>query len=335
MFPLEKMIRCFIPGELHQSSRLSGLSGLPVEILSLILSNFCLHCREPQEIPEPYVPDRQQELDQPSWYSLDLQALYSSCLVSRRLCQIAQPILYHEFVPAYGDSWRSRKYSWNGRLSCFLRTVALRRDLAALVRRFYLSFYLRTEDIEDEADTVLEEVARARDINLFDFLHPFQDIWARNRHGQYRPSTDELAAMLLSCLPNLTRLYLTPRSPCSAIPASALNAAGVSSLSLQTIDVCGDQYDSRHRLGGILEMSASTLRTLNIDMYDSYDDDEQGMLVCPLPNLRSICITRSTISGSDLEQLLSCCVGLETFVHDTSKSFISPAAYYKRFTEGH
>jgi hypothetical protein len=87
--------------------------------------------------------------------------------------------------------------------------------------------------------------------------------------------------MLLSCLPNLTRLFLTRRSPWKAIPASALSAGGVSSLSLQTIDVCGYQYDLRYRLGGILEMSASTLRNLNIDEYDSYDDDEQGMLVCP------------------------------------------------------
>ncbi|OIW33581.1 hypothetical protein CONLIGDRAFT_184466 [Coniochaeta ligniaria NRRL 30616] len=262
------MADCFIPEESHQSPRLSGLSGLPVEIISLILSNFCLHCREPQELPLAYVPERQQELDQPSWYSLELQPLYSSCLVSRRLCQIAQPILYHEFVPGYGGSWRSREYSWSRRLSCFLRTVALRRDLAALVRRLYLTFYLRTLDIENEAGSVLEEVARARGINLSDFLQPFHNVWARDAgHGQYRPSTDELTAMLLSCLPNLTRLFLTQRSPWNAIPVSGLRIAGVSSLSLQTIDVCGYLDELRDRLGGILEMSASTLRNLNIDNY--------------------------------------------------------------------
>ncbi|KAH8903452.1 hypothetical protein BR93DRAFT_186370 [Coniochaeta sp. PMI_546] len=183
-----------------------------------------------------------------------------------------------------------------------------------MVQRFFLSFYFRVEDIEDEAGVVLEEVARARDIDLSSFLRPFQDIWTRETRACYCPSTDELAAMLLSCLPNLSTLYLSSRSPWSAIPKSALSAAGVSNLSLRTIDVCGDQYDAHYRLSGILEMSASTLRTLNIDLYDSFDG--RGMSICPLPNLRSISLTRSTISEPDLEALLSCCIGLEVFVHD-------------------
>lgn len=177
-----------------------------------------------------------------------------------------------------------------------------------MVQRFYLGFFLRTEEILDETDTVLKEVARARSISLSDFLCPFQDI---------------RAAMLLSCLPNLTRIYLMARSPWNAIPASALSAAGFSSLSLQTIDVCGAGFGLGHCLGGILAMSASTLRTLNIDMNNPYYDDRQGVLVCPLPNLRNICIAGGAISTSDLEQLLSCCVGLETFVLDNSKSSIS------------
>ncbi|OIW33582.1 hypothetical protein CONLIGDRAFT_184343 [Coniochaeta ligniaria NRRL 30616] len=45
------------------------------------------------------------------------------------------------------------------------------------------------------------------------------------------------------------------------------------------------------------------------------------MLVCPLPNLRSICIIRSAVNEPDLEQLLSCCVGLETFVYNIGTSF--------------
>ncbi|KAI1291260.1 hypothetical protein F5Y03DRAFT_44418 [Xylaria venustula] len=95
------------------------LSNLPTEILSLIFKNFCLHCREldADGVPEVYYLGKQQKRFEPSWYSLDLQALYSTCLVSRRLCDIAQPILYHEFVPGYADSRTSARYKWNGRLT--------------------------------------------------------------------------------------------------------------------------------------------------------------------------------------------------------------------------
>jgi hypothetical protein len=48
--------------------------------------------------PNAYIHDDWQESGPPSWYSLKLQTLLSLCLVSRRLRNIAQPILYHEFM---------------------------------------------------------------------------------------------------------------------------------------------------------------------------------------------------------------------------------------------
>ncbi|KAI0166686.1 hypothetical protein GGR57DRAFT_447574 [Xylariaceae sp. FL1272] len=187
------------------------LSKLPSEVLSLILGNFCRHCREPAAVPRVYFPSRQQERDQPSWYPQDLHALYSVCLVSSRLRDIAQSILYHEFVPGYGDSWRSMRYEWETRLIRFLRTVPLRREVAAMVQGLYLSIWLTNPVFEPSRIIMasLEEAARNLDIDVHEFLKPFRDSRPRNLHGQYQPSKDEMIAMLLLCLNDFTS-RLTP-----------------------------------------------------------------------------------------------------------------------------
>ncbi|KAI0420616.1 hypothetical protein F5X98DRAFT_12470 [Xylaria grammica] len=271
-------------------------------------------------VPQAYLPSKQQRYDEPSWYSLDLQALYSTCLVSRRLRHVAQAILYHEFVPGYGDSGLSRRYSWYRRLASFLRTVSLRRDLANLVRRLCLSHSL-LEPITIEShhvETALEESARTRGINLSDFLEPFHYLPDRELLGPYRPAADELVAMLLSCLSNLARLYLTMATLQGPIPVAAFSAAGVPRLSLQSIEFYASGSNLRQRLGGILEMSLSTLRTLDITSYCSYDGDKLGLSDLLFPSLRNISVTNSGMSGADLELLLSCCTGLETFIYDAT-----------------
>lgn len=129
----------------------SRLATLPTETLELIFRNFCIHCRYPFKpdadatVTDASLPldaysrgqhqQHQQYPDESSWYSLDRHALFSLCLMSRRLRDIAQPILYHEFALGAGDSWRSSRYAWDGRLPSFLRTLAERGDLAGLVRR--------------------------------------------------------------------------------------------------------------------------------------------------------------------------------------------------------
>ncbi|KAK5630019.1 hypothetical protein RRF57_005734 [Xylaria bambusicola] len=306
--------------ELSQSYYPTVFSSLPSEVLLLIISNFCLHCREPDRGLQIYYPTKHQEYDQPSWHALDLQALYSTCLVSRRLRDVAQPILYHEFIPGYADSFLSRRYEWTGRLISFFRTVTLRRDLANLVQGVYLSHWLLGPIIVESGrvEAVLEESARIRGINLSDFLEPFHNLPARAHLKPYRPAADELVAMLLSFLPNLSRLYLTMATPPSPIPVSALMTAGAR-LSLQTIEICARNSNLRSRLGGILEMSLTSLNTLDINSYCSYNGDKLGLSGMFFPNLRNISVTLSGMSGSDLEILLSCCTGLETFIYDASK----------------
>ncbi|KAI8630671.1 hypothetical protein F5Y19DRAFT_52977 [Xylariaceae sp. FL1651] len=294
------------------------LSNLPTEILILILGNFCLHCREPGGVPHLYFPKKQRQSDQPSWHSLDLQALYATCLVSKTLCGIAQSILYHEFIPGYSDSGQSRQYEWIGRLESFLWTVSLRPDLASLVRGLYLSYWLLQPIwiYNGHVEALLEELARIRGINLSNFLKPFHDLPIRKLLGPYRPSADELIAMLLASLPNLDRRYITSLTPRSPIPVAALSAAGARCFRLQTIEICASGSNVRDRLGCILEDSLPTLTTLNIDSFCSSDGDKLGFSELFFPRLRNIGVLVSRMSGPDLEQLLSYCTGLETFTYD-------------------
>ena len=65
----------------------------------LILRNFCAHCREgPHESQYAYLVETKRLVYKLDWYALDVSALCSMSLVSKRLCPLAQEVLYHEFA---------------------------------------------------------------------------------------------------------------------------------------------------------------------------------------------------------------------------------------------
>ncbi|KAI1774354.1 hypothetical protein F4818DRAFT_80234 [Hypoxylon cercidicola] len=309
--------------DLYRFHRLPVLPSLPNEILSIILGNFCLHCRETEETPHAYFHTQQQS-GQPSWYSLDSKALYSMCLVSRKLRDVAQPILYHQFIPGYGDCWGSARSVWDRRLLPFVRTIILRPDLAAMVRRLYFHFSLLTSTTNDEVEAVLEQVTQTHDF-LSDFLGHFHDKWPSDL-TPYQPFCDELGGLLLVYLPNLTSLSLTGGTPSRNIPSSALRAAGVSSLRIQTIDLLGCGKDWGYRLDGILEMASSTLKTLNLNSCTSAGLQS---LARPLPNLRNLRLTNCKFGSPRIESRFPNYMGLETFVYDAvCEDELPPEAFF-------
>lgn len=83
---------------------------------------------------------------------MERHLLRTLCLVSRQLRQLVEPILYQGFMPGYSASCRSNFYTWDRRLTAFMRTVAHRRDLAAHVRRIYIHPYLITDLSIEEPD---------------------------------------------------------------------------------------------------------------------------------------------------------------------------------------
>lgn len=77
------------------------LTGQPNETLDLIFRAFF---KRQLIAPDAYFRGTQQQSDGRSWHAVQCHALFSLSLVSKRVHDIAQPILYNEFVPGYGDS---------------------------------------------------------------------------------------------------------------------------------------------------------------------------------------------------------------------------------------
>jgi hypothetical protein len=226
-------------------------SSFPAEVLALIFGNFCKHCRgEIEETPRAPVPGKEDKFWKPCWEPSDIRALHSLCLVSRRLGTIAQPFLYHQFVPGYGtfhigcgggiDFWPPNEdeeriayetgYDWHLRLIPFIRTMFRRPDLAALVQVCFIDRNLLLESFisDDEALATLKEAAEIRSVDLSSFMRCCPD---HKNCGMRRRCTlhaSRLVTMLLACLPNLTCLFLSSLS--IFVPLSALKTAGVSTI---------------------------------------------------------------------------------------------------------
>lgn len=306
--------------ESERPAHSTSLDNLSNELILLILSNFCLHCRQgPRDTPHAYFPATGQQRRDPSWYALDVVALNSMTLVSRRFLPLAQETLYHEFIPGYGDSWYSTEYNWFWRLEPFLRTVALNPDRAALVKRVHININLLNAVAEVQAEThlaLLEDIAQARGIELSDFVGPFRDLRPAFWGDQYRPSASEIVGMLLACLPHLKTLSFSAGAPCLRVLASALRAVGVSTLPIETLDIICCDETLRGRLDGVLELAAFTIRSLYIDICDGVGLKSLGPA---FPHLRNLCITNSRLRGSDLASFLSRCASLETFSYASGR----------------
>ncbi|KAI8963245.1 hypothetical protein F5Y11DRAFT_320293 [Daldinia sp. FL1419] len=296
------------------------LDRLPNEILTSIFNDFRVHYHpEPDsDAPSAYFRGTRQRPDEPSWYSLDCQALYSLCLTSRRLRDVARPLLYRDFMPGYGDSWRSKSYKWEGRLASFLRTVSTRRDLAVFVKRIYIHSFLVKRLDEVTVQSALEQAAQGFSIPLSKYLAHFPSIGIRRPgHDQQQILFAPLLGMLLAALPNANRLSLQVSARSVPIPASALKEIGVPKLRLKTIDISAYSHPDAEAsymfsidddTCGILKL-ATDVETLNLHMC--------GSLRNPLGlEIRTLRITCSRLDEPSIRNLLSSCVGLEAFMYE-------------------
>ncbi|KAH7137222.1 hypothetical protein B0J13DRAFT_74729 [Dactylonectria estremocensis] len=343
------------------------LPHLPTETLTFIFGYFCLHCCEDDRPPwglgtlqqhERRLEQQrgEQQPEQHSWHSLDRRPLVSLCLVSKRLRDVAQPILHHEFRPGYSDSWRSKLLKWDGRLTSFMRTMTQRSDLARSVKvvsiQTCLFFSLK---LEEARDTLLE-CADALRIDLLEawkprntkrrnegwialvprFFTSFLDrntkISARTRrllansfHNRHSTGLQvisiELVAMLIAQLPNLEHLSI--RNPFAyggdfrPFLKESLPALNVSSLSsLKTLDISVFTPP-------ILEL-ATNLEVLNIQRCSIPSP------VPPMPNLKVVRITNRSLSEKHLQNLLSSCTGkLRVFVYEAFVDTLDPSKSHR------
>ncbi|EYB28972.1 hypothetical protein FG05_10984 [Fusarium graminearum] len=255
----------------------SSTTRLPNEILFNIFSHFCLHCQDHYNQDWDERPLRaikpcreEQQPNAKSWYSIERNTLFAACLASKGLRDIAQPILYHEFVLGYGDSWKSDLYDWGGRLISFMQTLARRPELCRQVKVVYINTHLFTSNDEGKRATLLE-AARALKIDL-------PAVWkqrASNILASEAEDWPEVYSIFLST-------YLDER---------------VVNLPLKTLDL-GIAANS------LIEL-APTLRTLNLHDYSG----DLSAWDTELPNLKTLRITNDYLSANTLRRLLDACTG--------------------------
>jgi hypothetical protein len=86
-----------------------GLENLPLEILHMILGHLGV-CTRGRPLSKPLFCLSNNTLvqpggQQPASYPQERHLLRTLCLVSRRLRQQVEPVLYQEFMPGYGEPW--------------------------------------------------------------------------------------------------------------------------------------------------------------------------------------------------------------------------------------
>lgn len=326
----------------------ASLSTLSTEILIEICSYFCLHCQDrynedwdvrpwetqPREVQDPHLR---------SSYSLNRHALFGLAVASKRFYSIAQEFLYHEFVLGHGDSWRSEKYSWQGRLGSFMRTMSQRPRLRESIKVVYIRTRLLRGHNHDESRDILKAGAGALGIDLpqawedrvwrtamqeltdrpvlyRDFLlHWLGDpddlpVLARmNLRDDFDESpwlakrwvNAELITMLVALLPNLGYLSIQgdTQFPTGGLPESALPALGIKHLPLKKLDL-GVHADYMIQL-------ATGLEVLNLHQYRfAYPPPN-------MPNLKTLRFTKGGLSALELEPVLQACTGgLEVFEYE-------------------
>lgn len=310
------------------------LADLPDEILSSILANFCLHCTRAHnyDAPDGYFRtsdgERGQHQDNSSWNFRDFSGiLYSMCLVSQRFLSVAQPFLHHTFLLGYGDSWQSSAFSWNQRLSSFLRTIVRRPDLAVSARRIYVHPQLLYHVHPHEARRALDDTAHILDTNLdvAGYTAHFQKLLTEA--GGLQTDALALLGMVLALVPNLDRFSLQVPGPTGGIPALAFQTlaratppAETPLSNLKTLDVCchsegSTLFDLDHHAGGILEAAHRSLETLNLHMCGT----ARLRIGQDRLHLRHLHVTQSRLNDTDFGLLLSACApGLETLVYEAS-----------------
>ncbi|CAM1504774.1 Fc.00g023650.m01.CDS01 [Cosmosporella sp. VM-42] len=333
-----------------------SLDNLSTETLCLICSHFCLHCRGVyqhswDDLPLQYHQNQEApKVHETSQYSLDRQSLCSLSLVSKRLRDIAQNVLYHEFALGFSDYWGTNAAAWDGRLMCFLRTVVARPDLATLVKAVHIHPCLLNLDRVDldEARSLLIKAASSLGIDLPEawrqripslhldtfrhrqrsfesFLASFldgNDMLAKEAQqklkkqltegGQYarRWLAAELVAMLIAHLPNLAYLGLDDDD---RWPDSGFPGSALTALKVSQL-----QLKTLH-LGLVAEplvqlaKDLSTLCLCGPGLESSFPPQS-------LPNLKALRVSEANLRDGTLQDLLSACTGgLHTFVYEAAK----------------
>ncbi|RSL93915.1 hypothetical protein CEP52_012949 [Fusarium oligoseptatum] len=270
------------------------------------------------------------------------------------LYAVAQEILYHEFILGYGDSWKSKKYSWDRRLTSFMRTMSRRRDLAARVQRvsihpLLLEPFDKPRDAKrsprlmrapaiGEARMALKRSAAALNVDLAAVWKPR---WTEDQLRLVFPCEDFLSAFLNPNSKNRRRLREALESSQKDQGHRVLAAEMVAMLIalLPNLEHLSLLEDGTHwpQLGfpnpafqalGVSNLPLKILDTeiprrmvpmLATNIEELNIRHCQQFYGCPkMPALKILRVAYVEINKDYLDTLMSCCTGsLHTFVYET------------------
>lgn len=246
---------------------------------------------------------------------------------------VAQHVLHHEFILGYAHLEEPVAYSWRGRLTSFIRTVATRRDLAALVNTACLNPSLLSGVELGDACAVMRHAADALQVdlaevwekrrmnvqeqsrNVFSELHQHLFIGHFDGVGQIddpfnlyrRDVVSGLLAVLFALLPNLKHLaFRTGAGIFAYAPAAAMSALGVSKLPLRTLETgFPPKYLSR---------STQDLEHLTLDCVHRLEEFD-------FPRLKSVCLRGLCVREEDFDRIVeSCPDSLSSFTYETGRA---------------
>lgn len=309
---------------------------LPPELLDLILAEFCVHCQNRHEAPQAYLCGDQQQPDQPSWYSLNCHALFQVCLTSRSLLGPAQAVLYHDIMHGYGDSWCTTRFTWDRRLTSFVRTISHRPDLASRVRRGHIDpklvFFVQPLDCDEALQLAASRLSVGpENIGTTAEIEPECARWNWSTWNQLTFVAPEifwgLVHVLLLQLSQLQHLSYKSTSrdflhQRSLVPPTAFRS--LSGPSLKTVSAAFEgEYPHWLLEGNVFsnimgKISLGDLETVNLYMVDIYDGRMEKYPSPSWASVKNLHITKSKYSKAAISALLSSIERLEKFTYEAA-----------------
>ncbi|KAK3299781.1 uncharacterized protein B0H64DRAFT_369116 [Chaetomium fimeti] len=253
------------------------IQDLPVELFARICSFLCFHCQAPRFFPNA---DMEELL-------ADKASLARLCRVSKSVCGIAQPFVFHYYatgnLPWYyhcGPEDPTFMYSdarWpcaNDFLPSFLRSIIRRPDLAGCVRALQLVTPKPFPEqclpwdggLEADCESAITKASTDLGVVAFNGFHPGYKDWVRNMPGfedwvtidDIHHTLVQLAILL--CPQVRTLLLMGDFSPSSG---SLLLSSGRALPALETIGLISNDGGGHYNLITPLIALAPNLQTIH------------------------------------------------------------------------
>ncbi|KXH42027.1 hypothetical protein CSAL01_07243 [Colletotrichum salicis] len=296
------------------------MASLPLELVEQVCSLLCFHCQHPGTFPDAGTDD----------YRLSKRALSRLCRVSRRICAVTRPFLFHDYatggLPQGHDcgigaqsSNRSQGEAHDDRLPLFLRSIIHRPDLASHIRTLQLVendvISGCTPDLAPLLIKATEDAGVLRHAPSRGYLQT--KIWSgfsgqpenllRIQRRKIHNWLEELAILLS---PNVAMLLVARDS---FVDYEHIRDSRASFPALRTIMLRGVRKNHHIYEASALFSAAPNLENLYSMQCSLFDGQSPWTLIKPwtlkLANLRRLSL--SEIGFEDLSLLVKCCSKLE------------------------